>query len=99
MLHIFALMMCNCTGAFAKLWQYGTVGTSTSGKVFQKCPKTLNSADFHESLPQGKFASLEKYSETSKCLSSEESVSTAKVPGLGAVKLSASNRVKALTLD
>lgn len=55
MLHIFVLMMCNCTIEFAKMRQYGTVGISTLGNIFQKCPKSLNSADFHKSLPQGNF--------------------------------------------
>lgn len=30
-------------------------GNQHAGKVFQKCPKALNSADFHKSLPQGNF--------------------------------------------
>lgn len=81
MLHVFVLMMCNRTAAFAKMQQYRTVGISTPGNIFQKCPKSLNSA-FIRACHEAIFASLEKYSETSKPLSSEHGFIAAEVPGL-----------------
>lgn len=99
MLHIFVLMMCNCTVAFAKMQQYGTVGISTLGNISQKCPKSLNSADFHKSLPQGNFCLFREIQWNQQTPFLWTQFYHCRSARVGLAETSASNGVKAQTPD